>query len=276
MLRYWWSVIVEANKITFSLLFGTALRLFIDALIFLSAVAVLHYWGKHTQVLDQIGWLEAVIVSAVVIYFPLTLFNVFRVPYLRTKQHLAELETYAGRSLNSEKPSFVMGIELNEVAEADVDEFEAKESWMSAGLFETQEVCRIWVENIHHEPVRDCRVVIEEIKPPTSIRIGARLIPDNRGEDAEARMLFDLSSTEKKFFKFVRLTSDFPNQKLVFAIETDRRPTGFSGVFKHSPLEFGQEYEITVAIHGASAGSSRLQLSVLPQDAKRITIRKLN
>lgn len=171
----------------------------------------------------------------------------------------------------SHPPSFDMGFDFRGVNQSEIDEYYS--SGMRFGAtFKSQEVCRIWVENLEGHPINDCRVVIEDINPESPIRNGAMLFLDNRGVEEQETARFDLGSTEKSYLKFLRLSYSMSKESLVIEIESDQKPTGFLGVFDTPHLEFGKRYFVTLAVHGRNAYSRRMSITIEPVSEHQVLV----
>jgi hypothetical protein len=160
----------------------------------------------------------------------------------------------------SRAPSFDIGFEVS-IDRGKIDRFH-EYNIGSFHSFDTQEVWRVWVENLEPGPISDCRVVIEDFGPNSPVKKGVMLLPDNRGSDKESSAKFDLASSEKRYFRFLQLASSLVSSDLIVTIKSDQERTGLAGVFDRSTLEFDKRYFATIAIHGKNAGSGRISLTI--------------
>jgi hypothetical protein len=267
MFRYWASVFVEANKLAWNRLFGSLGRTLTDLAIWWAAVMVLRfYFNRNTQMSDQVAWAEAIGIAAVVIYAPLALLYLLRVPFMRDEAAVTEidrLKALAGEATSS--PSFDVGFEVRAVDHA-------KLSYRS----KPEDVCRIWIENLTDRPIEDCRIIMEDFISSESVKRGAMLIPDNpRGED-ERSAKFTLAATERRYFKFLALKGerdfgDHPRSpRLIF--ESDQTGTGVLDLLFRPSLEFGKRYFATIAAHGERASSRRINLVIDAVNATDIRV----
>jgi len=154
----------------------------------------------------------------------------------------------------SRAPSFDLGFELSGIDIAAIETFHG-------ALFKTQEICRVWVENLANHPIVDCNIVIEDFSPDSPIKNGVMLMPDNRGGDEQQSAQFHLAATQRRYFKFLRLTNDVHGE-LKVTVKSDQDRTGFIGAFDSAELEFGKRYFTTIAVHGQNASSRRISLAI--------------
>jgi hypothetical protein len=264
MLQYWASAVVDAHKLTWETLFGSLRRVIIDSSFFLLAVAVLYYAGRRPQMTEQLSWLQAILIAAAVMYVPMLVFNVFRVPHLRDQtasKEIDRLKQLAGEVNHA--PSFDLGFELVELDLERIQSFNTFNIESSIVKFDAQEVCRVWVENLGNHAITDCRIIIESFGPKSPIKNGVMLIVDNRGSDKGEPAQFDLAATERRYFKFLRLQQPFLSGELAIVVESDQNRTGVEALFDDLPkLEFGKRYFATIAVHGRNANSRRINLII--------------
>jgi hypothetical protein len=255
MLRYWASVFIEANKLAWNRLFGSLFRALTDLAIWWAAVVVLRfYFGRGHQMSDQVTWAEAIGIAAAGIYLPTLVLYLFRVPFLRDKQtgiEIKRLKALAGEATGA--ASFDIGFEVR-----DIDERELLYGYHS------QDVVRIWIENLTERAIEDCRAIIDDLTPDSGIKRGAMLIADNRRDEDERSAKFTLAATERRYFKFVSLTNGLGrNSKPRLEIESDQKGTGWYDFFRgRTSLDRGQRYLATIAVHGAKASSRRMDLAI--------------
>jgi hypothetical protein len=257
MFRYWASVFIEANKLAWNRLFGSLARTITDLLIWWAAVVVLRfYFDRGHQMSDQVAWAEAIGIAAIVIYVPLVLLYLFRVPFMRDRTATSEidrLKALAGEATST--PSFDMGFEVRGI---DATKF--------AYHLKPQDVCRIWVENLTDRPIEDCRVVVEDFISSESVKRGAMLVTDNPREDEERSAKFTLAATERRYFKFLTLKGEgsfgdrHKGAKLIF--ESDQTGTSVFDLLFRPSLEFGKRYFATIVVHGERASSRRINLII--------------
>lgn len=169
------------------------------------------------------------------------------------------------------RPSFEVGFELSGKAES------GDNSCSTARyLFETQELCRIWVQNSESRPILGCRLTVESIVPKTDVKNGALLLPDNRGSEEQESAVFSLAATERRYFKFIRLTRPLLDDGLKLSIKSDQDGTGFAGVFSACYIEFGQSYRVRLAVHGDDAVSGRLELRVFSNNERDLRVEQVS
>jgi hypothetical protein len=257
MLRYWISVFIEANTLAWNRLFGSLSRTVTDLAIWWAAVMVLRfYFGRSTQMTDQVAWAQAIGIAAIVIYVPLLLLYLFRVPFMRDKAAITEidrLKALAGEDTSA--PCFDLGFEVRGVDATKLDYH-----------FKPQDVCRIWVENLTDRPIEDCRIVVEGFISSESVKRGAMLVADNPRGDDERSAKFTLAATERRYFKFLILkgggsfSDRHKGAKLIF--ESDQTGTDVFDLLFRPSLEFGKRYFATIVVHGERASSRRMNLTI--------------
>jgi hypothetical protein len=125
---------------------------------------------------------------------PVTLFHAEK----ERADGLAEIK--AQLADNTRVPSFDLGFEVIPADQEAIHRFHENPSYSSFDF--PQLICRIWVENLESRPISNCRVAIESFDPASNVKNGSLLISDNRGAEKSETAYFDLSSTEKKYFKF--------------------------------------------------------------------------
>jgi hypothetical protein len=158
----------------------------------------------------------------------------------------------------SRPPSFDIGFEYSPF----------DEEAATGEIFINRRFLRIWVENIEARAISDCRVVIESFDPKSPIRIGTRLLPDNRGANEESSALFDLAATEKRFLKFIDISGAGPRPSLFgengrpaeywLNVRCDQESSRYGDGAK---IDLGK-YFMTIVVHGKDANSRRLDLTI--------------
>ena len=142
-------------------------------------------------------------------------------------------------------------------------------------------LCRVWVENLEHRPLEDCRVVIESITPATlAVRNGALLLPDERSEETVVGV-FHLAPTQKRYFSFLEIDQsiwsigrDTTDKQWELVIRSDQEDATFARVLHPNSLSFGQRYFVALAVHGKNAGSRRLNLVIDAMSAQDTNVRE--
>jgi hypothetical protein len=258
MFRYWASIFVEANRLAWNRLFGSIARTITDLLIWWAAVVVLRfYFGRGHQMSDQISWAEAIGIAAVLIYVPLMLLYLFRVPFMRDKAATTEidrLKALAGEATSA--PSFDLGFEVRGI---DPSKFDYHHK--------PQDICRIWVENLTGRPIENCRVVIEDFISSESVKRGARLVADNSRGDDEQSAKFTLAATERQYFKFLALKGEGSGlgrepRSARLIVESDQIGRSVFDLLSRPSVEFGMRYFATIAVHGEHASSRRINVVI--------------
>lgn len=156
------------------------------------------------------------------------------------------------------KHFFKLGYDPHHVP-ADVLEKMAGEYYSLVG---SQDICRIWVENVTTRPIQDCRVVVESFVPDAPIRKGAYLVPENR-KSGDHSSQFDLAGSERRYFAFLSLSREFHTKELQVLLHSDEdnhSPMAF--LDRENELEVDRTYIATVAVHGKEASSERISITI--------------
>jgi len=217
-------------------------------------VVLRFYFGRGHQMSDQVTWAEAIGIAAAAIYLPTLVLYLFRVPFLRNKQAATEikrLKALVGEAKGA--ASFDIGFEVREIDEREL-----------LYGYHSQDVVRIWIENLTERAIEDCRAIIDDLTPDSGIKRGAMLITDNRRDEDERSATFTLAATERRYFKFVSLTNGLGrNSKPRLEIESDQKGTGLYDFLRgRTSLDRGQRYLATIGVHGAKASSRRMNLVI--------------
>ena len=81
MVGYWYRAIQRAWRDTLSFLgFPRSTRLVVTAILFFIAIGILGLWGAWEQVSEELRWIIAIVLAAVVLFVPTFLFNLLAAP----------------------------------------------------------------------------------------------------------------------------------------------------------------------------------------------------
>jgi len=203
--------------------------------------------------------------------FTMHLLNAPVVLYHEQKDRADKLEGLRQAANDAGSPSFDIGFEYSPFdEEAHHHELHAHHS-----------ILRIWVENLENRSIEDCRVIIENFGPTSTIRKGAMLLPDDRSDD-EQNAQFHLAATERKFFRFIEVESysfGFGHEhkdKFQLTIRCDQEGTGTFSFLGRPSLGIGEQYFATIAVHGKNANSRRIALTIDALSATNIHVVRSN